>query len=208
MIRLAALFIIAMASVPTAAFAQDPTPTTTDTPLPTPSGDNAPPVSDLRAVTTADVLRPDGSFISPEERDYTVALTWTAPVGFAGSYEVFRLDPASGEPEQVATVPAPAGGVGGEVTYSEPIEWPLPVTCFQVRSVSASGLSPADEACTLQQPSTGPSVAPSATPAPPVTGQGVSDSQSSAPAGAMIALGCLLAGMFALSTRRGGRRAR
>jgi hypothetical protein len=145
-----------------------PNPTAGVTPTASPSP--LPPVSDLTLDLQVDILRPDNSFIPPEERKATVVLSWARPAAFSGSYAIYRLNGGpSGNPVLIASVPA---GSGAKVAFSEPIQWPPPHTCYQVRSVAGSDIGPAAEACTPLVPTSGPGGAASVTPAPPGAGTG------------------------------------
>jgi hypothetical protein len=177
--------------------AQEPTPTPTPAALPA--------VGDLKVRIHVEILRPDGSFIRPEERDWTLEVTWTSPAGFDGSYEVHRLPGAAGgSPTLVASIPAPPGG--GTMSHTEAIAWTLPTTCFEVKAVVGSERGPAAQACSLTPPSSGPGETVTPTPIAPPTGQG----QVEAPGGkgatrtALLVLGAaaLVLGAIPLLRRR------
>jgi hypothetical protein len=140
-------------------------------PTPTPAPPALPAVGDLKVTIRVEIVRPDGSFIRPEERDWTLEVTWTSPAGFDGSYEVYRLPGAAGgSPTLVASISAPPAG--GTMSHREAIAWPLPTTCFEVRAVVGSERGSAAQACSVTPPSSGPGQTVTPTPIAPPTGQG------------------------------------
>ena len=158
-------------------------PSMTPTASPTlPVNPAPPPVVGLEIDVAGQILRPDNSFIPPEERTFSVLLSWSRPAAFSGSYEVFRLDgnglrerPGTKEgamPLLLGSVSTPAGAGGEKLTFTAPIAWNLPHTCYQVRAAIGSVSGPSAQICTQVPPSSGPGAAPSVTPRPPESGTG------------------------------------
>ncbi len=167
---LAALGLAALVSA-SAASAQTPPPTTSLTPTATATQTAPlPTIESLTADTEGEILRADGSFIRPEERDYKVTVSWDPAPGFAGNYLVYRVDTASATSVLVATLPSSGGGL--RPSYVEPIHWTLPRTCYQVRAQIGQVLGPATEACTVPPVASGPAASVTVTPGPPDTGTG------------------------------------
>jgi hypothetical protein len=128
-------------------------------------------VVDLRATISAQFSNPDGTFIPPDARSWRVSLEWASPIGFLGSFSVYRLAGGPGSAAQlVATLPAPEID-GAPVAYEEPIAFPLRQVCYQVSGEAVVGSLPRAEVCTPSPPTSGPAAPDAGNSATPEDGQ-------------------------------------